>query len=194
MQKSRKARGAADTAASDSSRAAPSKGGWSSKHGTQQWASGQQDSQGNQSVLGMIGSTTDAEEIAAGRPIGRMVEWVPKRNGAMKCRAVFAPGTKVNVGDVGTIADKWGYRVERWEEINDNIHVEFVTMAPQDQFAWGNEVILGQPPPETKLEEVQKDESEGKGLLAAASGALAAALVLRVLGNSSSDTESSRPL
>ncbi len=178
MMKSRKGRGGGGSnPVGDIMRDAPNKGEWSSAHGTQQWAAQQQEGQGNQAVLGMIGAQTGHDEIAAGRPVGRMVEWVPKRDGVMKCRAVFPPGTKVNVGDVGTIADKWGYRVERWEEINDNVHIEFVTMAPQDQFAWGNEVILGQPPPDTVLEEVQQDESEGKGLLAAAGGMLAASLL-----------------
>jgi len=154
-----------------------SQSGSSSQVGSPDWALEQQQAAGNQTVLGMIGGTRENAEIAGGRPIGRMVEWVPKRGGEMKCRCVFPPGTKVNVGDVGTIADKWGYRVERWEEINDNIHIEFVTMAPEDQFAWGNEVILGAAPPETVLEEVQQDESEGKNLLGAASGLLAATLL-----------------
>jgi len=152
-------------------------GASSSQVGSPDWALEQQQSAGNQTVLGMIGGTRDNAEIAAGRPIGRMVEWVPKRGGEMKCRCVFPPGTIVNTGDLGTIADKWGYRVERWEEINDNIHIEFVTMAPEDQFAWGNEVILGEAPPETVLEKVQKDEAEGKNLLGAASGLLAATLL-----------------
>ena len=153
------------------------KGSSNSRAGSPDWALEQQQGAGNQTVLGMIGGTRDNAEIAGGRPIGRMVEWVPKRGGEMKCRAVFPPGTEVNVGDVGTIADKWGYRVERWEEINDNIHIEFVTMAPEDQFAWGAEVILGAAPPETILEEVQQDEADGKGLLAAASGLVAATLL-----------------
>jgi hypothetical protein len=148
-----------------------------SRRGSPDWALEQQQSAGNQTVLGMIGGTRDTAEIAAGRPIGRMVEWVPQRGGETKCRCLFPPGTRVNVGDVGTIADKWGFRVERWEEINDNIHIEFVTLAPEDQFAWGNEVILGPAPPETVLEEVQQDETEGKNLLAAASGLLAASLL-----------------
>ena len=152
-------------------------GASSSQVGSPDWALEQQQSAGNQTVLGMIGGTRDNAELAAGRPIGRMVEWVPKRGGEMKCRCVFPPGTEVNVGDVGTIADKWGYRVERWEEINDNIHIEFITAAPEDQFAWGNEVILGAAPPETVLEKVQKDEAEGKNLLGAASGLLAATLL-----------------
>ncbi len=148
-----------------------------SRAGSPDWALEQQQGVGNQTVLGMIGGTRETAEIAGGRPVGRMVEWVPKRGGEMKCRAVFPPGTKVQVGDLGTIADRWGYRVERYEEINDNVHIEFVTMAPEDQFAWGAEVILGQPPPETVLEEVQQDEAEGKGLLDAASGLVAATLL-----------------
>ncbi len=149
----------------------------SNQVGTPDWALEQQQSAGNQTVLGMIGGTRENAEIAAGRPIGRMAEWTPRRGGEMKCNCVFPPGTKVNVGDVGTIADRWGFRVERWEVINDNVHIEFVTMAPQDQFAWGNEVILGAAPAETVLEEVQKDEAEGKSLLGAASGLLAAGLL-----------------
>ena len=154
-----------------------SQGASSAQVGSPDWALEQQQSAGNQTVLGMIGGTRDNAEIAAGRPIGRMVEWTPKRGGEMKCNCVFPPGTKVNVGDLGTIGDRWGYRVERWEVINDNVHIEFLTMAPEDEFAWGNEVILGEAPPETVLEEVQKDEAEGKSLLGAASGLLAASLL-----------------
>jgi hypothetical protein len=176
MQKSRQSGGPPRSKKSRKGGGESQRGG-GSQVGSPDWALEQQQSAGNQTVLGMIGGSRDNAEIAAGRPIGRMVEWVPKRGGETKCRCVFPPGTKVNVGDVGTIADKWGYRVERWEEINDNIHIEFVTMAPEDQFAWGNEVILGPAPPETVLEEVQQDEAEGKNLLAAASGLLAASLL-----------------
>ncbi len=147
------------------------------QQGSNDWLMEQQRVAGNQTVLGMIGGERDTQEIAGGRPIGRMIEWSPKRGGEMKCRAIFPPGTEVTAGDVGTIADRWGYRVERWEEINGNVHVEFVTKAPEDQFAWGNEVILGQPPPETVLEQVQETEGEGKELLGAASGLLAATLL-----------------
>jgi hypothetical protein len=149
----------------------------SSRVGSPDWALEQQQNAGNQTVLGMIGGTRDTQEIAGDRPVGRMVEWTPQRGGEMKCRALFPPGTVVNMGDVGTIADRWGYRVERWEVINDNVHIEFVTMAPHDQFAWGNEVILGAAPPETVLEQVQDNEAEGKGMLAAASGMVAAAML-----------------
>ncbi|MFH1466851.1 MAG: hypothetical protein ABIO70_20880, partial [Pseudomonadota bacterium] len=147
------------------------------QRGSPDWILEQQELRGNQTATGMIGGERETAEAAAGRPVGRMVEWTPWREGTTKVNVVFPPGTKVTMDDVGTISDRWGLRVERWEEINSNVHIEFTTKAPEDLFAWGAEVILGKPPPETELEEVQESEREGKGLLAAASAGLAAALL-----------------
>jgi hypothetical protein len=148
-----------------------------SQRGSPDWILEQQELRGNQTALGMIGGERDTAERAGGRPVGRMVEWTPWHDGTTKVNAVFPPGTRVTMDDVGTIADRWGLRVERWEEINGRLHIEFTTRAPADLLGWGAEIILGKPPPETELEQVQESESEGKGLLATASAGLAAALL-----------------
>ena len=129
--------------------------------GTPDWLLEQQEGLGNQAVMGMIGSSQESERIADGRAIGRMVDWSANRDGSTKVTACFPPGTEVVPGNFGTIADKYGFVVERWEIINDIVHVELTTMAPEEFFAWGNDVILGHPPPETILDEVQEDESHG---------------------------------
>ena len=136
-----------------------------------------QERDGSKVALGMVGGERETAALAGGRPIGRMVEWTPQRGGETKVQAVFPPETRVTMDDVATIGDRWGLRVERWEMVNRFLHIEFVTRAPQELFAWGAEIILGQPPPETVLEQVQESPREGRGLLAAASAGLAAVLL-----------------